>query len=104
MVWEEVDLQDVLNGGDFCNVIIFFEVLISLSYRNRIVVYLSWVGWLEVYGIFVSVNVVFLYTAILQSLWIMLIVMSRKFIWLFSSHYAVNLSCGCTVLKSFTMF
>ena len=43
----------------------------------------------------VSVNVGFLYTAILQSVWVLLIVMSRKFIWLFSSHSAVNLSFGC---------
>ena len=30
--------------------------------------------------------------------------MSRKFIWLFSSHSAVNLSFGCIVLKSFNVF
>jgi hypothetical protein len=30
--------------------------------------------------------------------------MSRKFIWLFSSHSAVNSSLGCIVLKSFNMF
>ena len=66
--------------------------------------YLCWVGWLEVYGMIVSVNVGFLYTAIFQSVWVLLIVMSRKFIWLFSSHSAVNSSFGCIVLKSFNMF
>jgi hypothetical protein len=34
----------------------------------------------------VSVNVGFLYMAILQFVWVLLMVMSRKFIWLFSSH------------------
>ena len=51
----------------------------------------------------VSVNVGFLYVAILQFVWILLMVMSRKFIW-FPSHSAVNLSFGCIVLKSFSMF
>ena len=69
----------------------------SLFYCNRIVAYLFWVGWLEIYGMIVSVNVGFLYTAILQSVWILLILMSRKFILLFSSHSAVNLSFGCFV-------
>ena len=52
--------------------------MFSLLYRNRIVAYLCWVGWLEVYGMIVSVNVGFLYTAVLQSVWVLLIVMSRK--------------------------
>ena len=58
MDWEGVVLQDVLYGGDFCNVIIL-SVLISLLYRNLIVAYLCWMGWLEVYGMIVSVNAVF---------------------------------------------
>ena len=69
----------------------------NLLYRNLIVAYLCWVGWLEIYGMTVSVNVGFLYTAILQLVWVLLIVMSRKFIWLFSSHSAVNSSFGCIV-------
>jgi len=39
------------------------------------------VGCLELYGMIVSVNVGFLYTAILQSVWVQLIVISMKFIW-----------------------
>ena len=66
--------------------------------------YSCWVGLLELYGMIVSVNVGFLYMAILQSLWVLFIVISRKFIWSFSSHSAVNSSFGCIVLKYFNMF
>jgi hypothetical protein len=42
--------------------------------------------------------------AILQFVWVQLMVMSRKFIWLFFFFFAVNLSFGYIVLKSFSMF
>ena len=54
--------------------------MFSLLYRNHIVAYLCLVGWLEVYGMIVSVNAGFLCMAILQSVWVLLIVMSRKFV------------------------
>ena len=78
--------------------------MFSLLYRNCIVACLCWVGWLEVYGMIVSVNIGFLHMAILRFVWVLLMVMYRKFIWLFSSHCAVNLSFGCIVLKSFSTF
>ena len=78
--------------------------MFNLLYRNGIVAYLCWVGWLEVYGMIVSVNVGFLYMAFLHSVWVLSMVMSRKFFWLFFSHSAVNLSFECVVLKSSNMF
>ena len=66
--------------------------------------YLCWVGWLEVYGMIVSVNVGFLCTAVLQFVGVLWMVESRKFIWLFVSHCNVNLSVGCIVLKSVHTF
>jgi len=52
----------------------------------------------------VSVNVGFLYTAIFHFVWVLMMVMSRKFIWLSTSHSAVNVCFGCVMLKSFSMF
>ena len=51
----------------------------------------------------VSVKVGFLYTANFQLAGVLWMVMSRKFIWLFVSCSAVNLSFGCIVLKSSRM-
>ena len=51
----------------------------------------------------VSVNVGFLYTATLQFVGVLWMVMSRKFIRLLVSHSTVNLSVGCIVLKSVSM-
>jgi len=51
----------------------------------------------------VSVNFGFLYTAIFQFVWVLLMmVMSRRFIWLSTSDSAVNVCCGCIMLKSFS--
>ena len=59
---------------------------------------------LQVYGMSVSVNVGFLYMAILQFVGVLWMVTSRKFIWLSVLHPAVNLSLRCNVLKSLDMF
>jgi len=75
-----------------------------LLQRNLTVACLCWVGWLEVYGMIVSVNLGFLSMVILQFVGVLWMVTSRKFIWLFVSHYNVNLSVGCIVLKSVNMF
>ena len=39
--------------------------------------YLCWVGWFEVYGMIVSVNVGFLYMEILHSVLVLWMVMSK---------------------------
>jgi len=64
------------------------------------VAYLCWLGWLELYGMMVSVNVGFLYMANFQLVGVLWMVMSRKFIWLSVSCSAVNTSFGCILLKS----
>ena len=52
----------------------------------------------------VSVNAGFLYTSIFQFFRVLWMVTSRKFIRLLVSHSTVNLSAGCIVLKSVSMF
>ena len=53
--------------------------MFSLLYRNRIAACLCWMGWLEVYGMIVSVNVGFLYMAVLQFVWVLLMVVFFTF-------------------------
>jgi len=66
-----------------------------LLYRNLTVAYLCWLGWLESYGMMVSVNVSFLYMANFQLVGVLWMVMSRKFSWLSVSCSAVKTSFGC---------
>jgi len=49
----------------------------NLLYRNLMAAYLFWAGWLEEYGMIVSVKVGFLYTEVFQPVGVLWIVMSR---------------------------
>ena len=64
--------------------------MFSLLYRNLTVAYFCWLGWLELYGMMVSVNVRFLYTENFQFVGVLWMVLSRKFIWLSVSCSAIN--------------
>ena len=49
----------------------------SLLYRKLIAAYLCWAGWLEEYGMIMSVKVGLLYMEVTQLLGVLWIVMSR---------------------------
>jgi hypothetical protein len=52
---------------DSCSCPSFSRSVMSLLYRNFTVMYLCCVGWLEVYGMMVSVKVGFLYMEVFMS-------------------------------------
>ena len=51
--------------------------MLSLLYKNFTVVYLCCVGWLEVYGMMVSVKVGFLYMEVFMPVGVLCMDMSR---------------------------
>ena len=72
----------------------------SLLYRNLTVAYLWRVGWLEVKGMTVSINVGFLNMVVLMFVGVLRMDMSRKFkMWSFSVS-AVYCSCVLHILNS----
>jgi len=71
----------------------------SLLYKNLTVAYLRCVGWLEVKGMMVSVNVGFLNVAVLMFVGVLCKDMSKKFKVRSFSVSAVNSSFGCRELK-----
>jgi len=68
------------------------------------VAYLCCMGWLDVNGMMVSVNVGFLKMAVLKPVGVLCVDKSRKFSVQLSSVCAVNLSLGCMELKLFSIF
>ena len=72
----------------------------NLLYKNLAAAYLCWAGWLEVYGIIVSVKVGFLCMEIVQFVGVLWIVVSRKFILLSDSISAVKFMFWWILLKS----
>jgi len=73
-------------------------------YRYLTAAYLCCIGWLEVNGMVVSVNVGFLKMAVLKPVGVLCKDRSRKFSVQLSSISAVNRSLGCRELKSFSIF
>ena len=57
-----------------------YEYVCNLLYKNLAAAYLCWAGWLELYGMTVSVKVGFLCMEIVQFVGVLWIVVSRKFI------------------------
>ena len=73
--------------------------MFNLLYRNLIAVYLYWAGWLEEYGMIISMKVGFVYTDVFQPAGVLWMVMSRYLNLLSVSVSAVNFRLGCIVLK-----
>ena len=61
--WEGVIIHDVLDNVFFCLVFVLVQVICVQSVTAA---YLCWAGWLEVYGMIVSMKVGFLYMDIFQ--------------------------------------
>jgi hypothetical protein len=70
-----------------------------LLWRYLLAAYLCWVGWLEVYGIMVSVKVGFLK----MDICVLYLVLFIKFIMLFDSISVVKCRFGCVEFKTVKM-
>ena len=68
------------------------------------VVHLCCIGWLEVNGIMVCVNVGFQKMAVLKPVGVLCMDRSRKFSVQLSSVSAMNRSLGCKELRLFSIF